>query len=135
MLRPVGRRASSLSIRARSPLALCIAVAVFAAAAATKPWTAHADPYACTEYLANTPTWTWGYTGYSYTNRSQWNAQYAYDASRFDSGGFATWSQHSNGGTVNFDNGTYAPYRKTGIYNNGTAQSAYAGQWNDWGSC
>jgi hypothetical protein len=80
------------------------------------------------EYLRfNTPTWTWGYTTYNYANASECSGQGSpFDCSRFDSSGIATWSEHSNGAYVYFNNGPYSPWRKTGMYNNGTVQDNYA---------
>lgn len=81
-------------------------------------------------------TWTWGYTGIAYSNKAYWDATYAYDGSRFDSSMFATWSSHSNGGTLMFDNGGFSPYRNAGLYNNGTTQAyPLAYEENTNGSC
>ncbi len=87
------------------------------------------------KYIQNFPASTWDYTIYSYTDYSEWDAAHAYDAARFSTSGI-TWTQwQSSGGFLSFDNGTYSPYRKTGMRNNGTVQTMYWAQYNFNGAC
>jgi hypothetical protein len=92
----------------------------------------------CHSYSSESlPVWHWVISPPSFTDESRWGAGlYAYDASRFTEDNIATLSQHMpNGGYTAFDNGTYSPWRKTGILNNATPQGGGYSQWNNNGSC
>ena len=123
-------------IHHRSKIHVALVVGVVAIAALLVAAPAASAATCNTWQPASQSAWTWGYTGFAFTDVSVWDAGNPYDGSRFDSSWVATWSAHSNGGSMSFDNGTFSPYRNTGLYNNGSAQTyPTALQANENGSC
>lgn len=92
----------------------------------------------CTSYGDTThDVWEFRWTDHSYTDRSEWhvaNPGYPFDGIRA-LGATTTWGAHSNGGSLYFDNGTFSPWRRTGLYNNATVQYTWAYQYNDNTTC
>lgn len=82
-------------------------------------------------------TWQWmgpPNDGYNYTDWSDWSANY-FVARRIDSSGATTYNQ-SGQGYLLFDNGTFSPWRMSGLYNSGVTTTTYFEQGNDnGGSC
>ncbi len=123
-----------MSIRARVAAALT-ALAAAASLAFASPASAEFCQGATIQVHA---AWTWETLFYSFTDYSYWLAGSApYDAARLDGDNFVTWTVWmQSGGSVDFDNGTFSPHRRTAMYNNGTVQyQTYFSQSNFNGSC
>lgn len=111
-------------------LALAFAVAVESA---------FANHIACNNKFTSahsSSTWQWmgpPNNGYNYTDWSDWSANF-FIARRIDGAGGITFNQSGQGYLI-FDNGTFSPWRKSGLYNSGVTTTTYFEQGNDNGSC
>ncbi len=119
---------------------LPLTVALIAATALAIVSVALADHVTCDQtYTSSHGTYSWKYTSlYNYTDWTRCTgSSYAIDCSRFDTDMIATWSAHDASVPIDiyFDNGTFSPYRKSGLYNNGTVQTTLVKHGNDNGSC
>jgi len=80
----------------------------------------------------------WVQTGWSYTDQTGWNgdAGKGYTAERIADWGFAYFQNVDSGGFHFFNNGGFAPYRKSSFYNwYNNSNSATVTQSNTIGGC
>lgn len=116
-----------------------VVIALLLVAIASLAGSAMANHIGCQSRFGSHTSGTWKWTdspnsGYNYTDWSDWSVGTTFTARRVDSGGATTFNQNSSTYLI-FDNGTFSPWRKTGMYLSGPTQTTYFEQGNDNGSC